>query len=361
MPPSISVVVCSLNGAARIGRCLDALAAQTLGDRLEVIVVDDGSDDATGDLARAHGATVITHERNLGAPAARNTGLRAASAPVVAFLDDDCEPVPGWSELLLDGYEEQVAGVGGPVLPVTGDGFLARFLERNNRHEPLELELTRGQALPYRFALYLRRQWTAPAPRPRRDVYAFIGGNMSFRRAALLAVGGFDERFRFASEEEDLSRRLRRDHPGRLVFVPEAGVSHRFEPTLRGVLRRSLAYGRGNAMQYRKWPSVRPTLFPWPPLVAALLAAAAWQPATALAAAALPLLLYPAGLRNAVLHGRPEALADPYLQLVQEACENFGFLRGAWAFRRFPRETSEVSGPAAAPSGRPGGKPEPVT
>ncbi|GAA1544819.1 hypothetical protein GCM10009678_29340 [Actinomadura kijaniata] len=347
MPPSLTVVLCSLNGADRIGRTLDALDAQTIRADLEIIVVDDGSADGTGDLARARGLTVLRHERNRGLSAARNTGARAAEAPVVAFLDDDCEPGPRWAELLLAGYGDDVTGVGGPVVPVVaGTGFLARYVERNNRHEPLELELTTSQALPYRFWLYLRDQWRTPRPRPRRDVYSFTGGNMSFRRDALLEVGGFDERFRFGSEEEDLSRRLRRAGHTRLVFDPEASLTHRFAPTPRGLLRRGLAYGRGNAVQYRKWPGVRPTLFPWPVLVLTLLAGSLRVRPLAAVAALLPLVLYPRGLREAVLGRTPEALLDPYLVLAQEASENVGFVRGAWAFRDMPREPRSEPGKA---------------
>ncbi len=121
------------------------------------------------------------------------------------------------------------------------------------------------------------------------------------------------------------------------MFLPEACLSHRFEPTLRSVLRRNVAYGRGNALQYRKWPGVRPTLFPWPVLVAMLLAASIWFWPLAVAAAVSPLLLYPGGLKNGVLRRTPEAFLDPYLQLTQEACENVGFVRGAWTFRRLER------------------------
>ena len=84
----LSVVICSLNGAAGVDRCLHALAAQK-DVELQVIVVDDGSTDDTSGIARERGATVIRHETNRGLAAARNTGIRAASAPVVAFLDDD--------------------------------------------------------------------------------------------------------------------------------------------------------------------------------------------------------------------------------------------------------------------------------
>ncbi len=62
MSPRLSVVICSRDGAAGVGRCLRALAAQTIRPALEVIVVDDGSADGTGDVARGHGAIVLRHE-----------------------------------------------------------------------------------------------------------------------------------------------------------------------------------------------------------------------------------------------------------------------------------------------------------
>jgi GT2 family glycosyltransferase len=271
--------------------------------------------------------------------------MRAAETPIVAFLDDDCEPAPNWAELVLGTYQDDVTGVGGPVIPITGTGFMARYVERNNRHEPLELELTASQALPYRLFLYLGRQWRTPPVKPRRDVYCFTGGNMSFRREALLAVDGFDERFRFGSEEEDLTRRLRRLHRNRMVFVPQAWISHRFEPTVRNVLRRNIAYGKGNGLQYRKWPGVRPTIFPWPLLILCMLVAAIWLWPLAVAAAALPLLLYPRGIKNAISNATIDAFADSYLQLLQEACENIGFLRGAWTYRKLVLEPEH--GPAS--------------
>jgi glycosyltransferase involved in cell wall biosynthesis len=352
MTASLTVVICSLNGADRIERPLNALDAQTIRSELQIIVVDDGSTDRTADIARTRGLTVIRHPENRGLSAARNTGMRAAETSIVAFLDDDCEPVPNWAELVVGGYQDDVTGVGGPVIPISGSGFMARYVERNNRHEPLELELAASQALPYRLFLYLRRQWITPPVKPRRDVYCFTGGNMSFRREALLAVDGFDERFRFGSEEEDLTRRLRRIHRDRMVFVPQAWISHRFEPTVHNVLRRNIAYGKGNGLQYRKWPEVRPTIFPGPLLILCMLVAAIWVWPLAAVAAALPLLLYPRGIKNVVSHATVEALADPYFQLLQEAAENLGFLRGAWAHRK-PAPEPEADGADEA-GGRPG-------
>ena len=105
MSPKLSVVICSLNGAAGVDRCLQALEKQTMSS-LELIVVDDGSTDATSNVGQAHEAIVIRHATNCGLAAARNSGVSAATAPIVAFLDDDCEPDPCWAERLLVAYEE---------------------------------------------------------------------------------------------------------------------------------------------------------------------------------------------------------------------------------------------------------------
>jgi GT2 family glycosyltransferase len=166
-------------------------------------------------------------------------------------------------------------------------------------------------------------------------VYAFAGANMSFRRKTLLDVGQFDERFRFGAEELDVCMRVTHGIPGaRLLFVPDAQIVHHFKPQLRDTLRRSRWYGMGSARLHRKWPSLSPTVFPWPVLVLLLLAAAVWLPALAIAAVAAPLALYPRGLRSAITDRQVAPLLDAYVRLAQETCEDIGIVHGYWRFRR---------------------------
>lgn len=328
----LSVVICSLNGADGVDRCVRALSKQK-DVELQVIVVDDGSSDDTSEVALQHGVTVIRHEVNRGLAAARNTGISAATAPVVAFLDDDCEPEPTWARHLLDAYEDDVTGVGGDVIPCAPPGYMLGYLTRNNPLLPLESSLTRSEALPYRLYLYLLRQWTPLERHDRREVYSLVGANMSFRRS-VLNVENFDERFRFGGEDFDICLRLPRVFPGtRLVLNPAAEVRHHFLPSLRDTLRRSRSYGRGGARIYRKWPSIRPTIFPGPFLMLALLIASAFLPVLLITGLLLPQLLYPLGVRRAVTLRKPACLLDAYVQLAAEAAGNIGYLQGIWQFR----------------------------
>jgi uncharacterized membrane protein/glycosyltransferase involved in cell wall biosynthesis len=348
----LTVVICSLNGETGINRCLDALGKQTFHGRLEVVVVDDGSTDSTSSVARAHGAIVIRHQVNRGLAAARNSGVRAATAPIVAFLDDDCEPEPEWAERLIAGYRDGIIGVGGPVLPSGPDNFIIGYLQRHNPLVPLELNLTKSEKLGYRFSLYLKRQWVAEQADGKRDVYSFVGANMSFRRQAVIDAGWFDERFSFAGEETDLCRRMTRMFPApRLFFTPEARVIHHFKPSLRDTLRRSRAYGLAAARFYRKWPTMCPTFYPWPVLVLALVVSSMAFPLLAVAAVAAPQVLYPAPVRTALSQRRLDCVLDAYIHLARETYGDIGFLHGLWAFRHFvPQPAIESAKSLSAPA-----------
>jgi glycosyltransferase involved in cell wall biosynthesis len=96
---SVSVIVPARDAAATIGATLAGLAAQERKPD-EVIVVDDGSTDATADMARAAGARVLASDGS-GPGAARNAGAAVATGDVLAFLDADCDPQPAWLRAAL--------------------------------------------------------------------------------------------------------------------------------------------------------------------------------------------------------------------------------------------------------------------
>src|SRR4051794_10649408 len=103
-----------------IGRTVAAAVAQEFDGEFEVVVVDDGSRDATAIAAREAGARVVSNASALGPADARNAGVAATDAPLIAFTDADCVPAPGWLRAgvaavaesgLVQGRVEPEAGV----------------------------------------------------------------------------------------------------------------------------------------------------------------------------------------------------------------------------------------------------------
>ena len=333
--PRISVVVCTLNGAKRLQRCLAAARRQSLGERLQLIVVDDGSTDNSAEVAVAYDAEVIRHAANRGVAAARNSGIAAARAPIVAFLDDDCEADPKWAARLLGGFDDGVVGVGGLTLPTSSGGYFGGYLERNNHLAPLEMELASNASITYRFARYLLRNARA-APSDERDVYAFGAANAAFRVAVVRQLGGFDERLR-SNEDLDLCLRIGDEYlPGALRFEPSAIVRHHFNTDPRTLLRRCRSYGMGEARLYRKRRDLPPTVFPFPMLIVGLLAWSRGKPVRLAAALILPQLLFSVGCRNAFRRRSLAPLLDCYMKLAEEANLNLGFAVGLWRSRNRP-------------------------
>lgn len=107
MPPTISVIIPAYNRSATIARAVESALAQTFQD-LEVIVVDDGSSDPTRDIVQGipdERLKLIYHETNLGAAAARNTGMKASQAKYIAWLDSDDEWLPEKLQTQLDALQ----------------------------------------------------------------------------------------------------------------------------------------------------------------------------------------------------------------------------------------------------------------
>ena len=124
----IAVVVPAHDAQDTIDATLTALAAQDLDRPFELIVVDDRSRDETAAIAARHGARVVELTDQGGPGAARNAGVTATDAEVIAFTDADCEPAPAW---LREGIAAIDAGadlVTGPIEPVSPPGPFDRTL-----------------------------------------------------------------------------------------------------------------------------------------------------------------------------------------------------------------------------------------
>src|SRR5262249_55847699 len=142
--PRMSVVLCSYNGERYIDETLSTLAHLDYPD-YEVIVVDDGSTDATAEIAARHPVRLIRTE-NRGLSAARNTGLSAATGDIVAFIDDDAYPDRDWlKRLALSFLDQKYMGVGGPNIPPPDDSLVAQCVA-HAPGGPIHVLLSDGEA-----------------------------------------------------------------------------------------------------------------------------------------------------------------------------------------------------------------------
>jgi len=213
-------------------------------------------------------------------------------------------------------------------------------------------ELLASTALHYRLRLYARRTLLGGRELP-DELYSVVGANMAFRRGLIYELGGFDEAFRFGAEEEDLCRRAHaRDGGARLRYVHSARVVHWFRDDVGDIIRRSRAYGRGNARRVLKHPDSRLIVFPSPVLTLAMTAVAAIVRSRKLGgvAAAAPLLLYPRWVAHVTEMRSAQPITYPYLQTAQELAVMVGEIDGLRAgYQQVPsRHLSDASSFASA-------------
>lgn len=196
------------------GRYLDAtLAALSSQSRTpdEVIVINDGSTDDSAEVAVRFAARLVTHERNLGLAAARNTARRVASGDVLLGLDVDAVPSPDYVERVMEHFEAD-AGLA---------GLCGRLIEAHSVTLP---DRWRQVHMP-------QHHGDHPLSNPR----ICFGSVSSFRVAAIDAIGGWSSRFRTNHEDVDLSRRLRANDL-RTAYDPMCIARHQRRDTADSVL-----------------------------------------------------------------------------------------------------------------------------
>lgn len=231
MAPRISVVILTDKRPQHLLRCLTAVLSQRFEpDAFEVIVVDDGHDDATRHLVDSlrEGAPLAAELRYLrpasgrGPALARNVGWRAARGELIAFTDDDAVPAPTWlaeGERAMRIHHDWVAMCGRVSVPLRG--------EATDHARNTAAQLARAE---------------------------FVTANVFVRHWALVRVNGFDERFAHPGHEDaDLQFRL-------MTQVGQVGRSSRAEvvhPVRAAPWGLSLASQRStfyDALLYKKHP-----------------------------------------------------------------------------------------------------------
>ncbi len=236
----VSVVIPTYHRPDLLARCLAALAHQDFPrDAWEVLIADDAASPTTRVQVEAAQPTLhpvpvryLPITATQGPAAARNAGWRAATGAIIAFTDDDCVPDPGWLSAGVRAFDApEVDAIGGRIIvPLPPD--------------PTDYERDAAGLTHAEFAT----------------------ANAWCRREALVAVGGFDQRFTAAwREDSDLQFALLT--AGRVVrSAPDAVVVHPVRPGRWGVSLSQQRKARFEALLYRNFPNFyRSRISRWPP------------------------------------------------------------------------------------------------
>ena len=215
--PVISVLIPAHNEEHFIGRCIaSVIATGWPTDRLEILVVDHQSTDATAAIARAAGARVISADRGMKIGAVRNVGLTAAHGEFVAFVDADCTVPRTWLRSAIDilSSDSRVGAVGGGPALAPEDGT---WIERC-------LAPTRGPSGIV------------------REVGSLVTYSFIAKTKLLRDLGNFNETV-LSGEDDDMSNRIRK-HGLLLIATSDCRVVHHgFAHTLAQVVRKEIWHG----------------------------------------------------------------------------------------------------------------------
>jgi glycosyltransferase involved in cell wall biosynthesis len=231
--PKLSIILPTYNRAASLKRAIAALLRQAADpSSYEILVVDNNSNDGTPDaVGTFEDARIrLVHETRQGLSFARNAGLDAARAPLVAFTDDDVEAAPDWAETILSSLEASpdADGVGGRVLPAW--------------ESPCPAWLTREHWAP----LALQDHGDERRTFNRETPLGLVGANIAFRREVFDRIGRFSPAVQRvkdgvgSTEDHELLARLYAAG-GSMVYQPRMLVMARVQPE------------RCNRAYHRRW------------------------------------------------------------------------------------------------------------
>jgi glycosyltransferase involved in cell wall biosynthesis len=223
-----SVVVATYNGSRTLKSCLESLGQLNYPD-YEVIVVDDGSEDAVPEVVKDFPAIRYVRQTHQGLSTARNTGIHAATGEVIAFTDDDCRADEDWLYYLVDDLlRGDFSGIGGHnLLPLEDSNVAAAVLISPGGPAHVMLTDRLAEHIP--------------------------GCNMAYYKWALQQIGCFDHTYWKAGDDVDVCWRLQ-DSGLKIGFSHGGFVWHYRRSTVQAYLKQQAGYGEAEALLMAKHP-----------------------------------------------------------------------------------------------------------
>jgi len=209
----ISVIIPVYNGEKHIITLLNSLRSQKTEKQYEIIVVDNGSDDNTADLAKRNGAKVVYKEKGYHISSVRNEGAKHAHGEIIAFIDADCEAPNDW---LIRGY--------------------------NTLKDSDDIGIIGGQYMCPNKSTWVQRAWDSVRLRGIHGVNFVTSGDLFIKRDVFNKYEGFNEKLE-TGEDYDLCLRVSQRY--RVVSDDRLNVVHYGDPaTLRQKLIKEMWYGK---------------------------------------------------------------------------------------------------------------------
>ena len=232
--PDVSIVIPVMNRADELRRCLTSLTRLSYPqEKIQIIVVDDGSRDDSPLVARQFGALLVpSGGTGRGPAAARNVGASVASGEILAFIDSDCTASETWLRELIPAFTNpDLAAVGGQV-----DGMCTESAV--DRYEAVMSSLSLGS-----------RERTGNSG---SDTFYLPSCNLLVRRSAFRSAGGFNDTMH-VGEDVDLTWRLR-DRGWTICYMPAGNILHEHRSSIRSFMSRRFDYGTSEGMLQRLHP-----------------------------------------------------------------------------------------------------------
>jgi glycosyltransferase involved in cell wall biosynthesis len=262
MEPSIAVVIPTCNRGSLIEGTLRSIQSSTIQD-FEVFVVDQSDDKVTANVVEQFsindGRFSLLYSPIKGADIARNMGIKASSAPIIALIDDDCRVTENWLEALLAEYNTHpnVDSIFGKIVP----GEVPNSYRTKEKYSEIKRLL---QILPMAKKDGLEREYFKD---DRLNLGFGHGANMSFRRSTFQKFGLFDEYLGAGKplrswEERDMGYRILANG-GMILFSPKVIIYHDHWREWKSVRRayRNYAIGTGAAVgkyiRMGDWASIK--------------------------------------------------------------------------------------------------------
>jgi hypothetical protein len=245
----ISVIVVNWNTRDLLGQCLESVYRTIRGLPFEVLVVDNASADGSAAMVRDRypGARVIQNAENRGFAAANNQALRIMTGRYALLLNSDAVLTDGAAAALHRFMEDH------PAAAMAGGQLLNADGSKQNAIAAFPTLITLVTNAPLMEWLFPRRYPSKRYPhREPVEIDSAVGACLMVRKAAIDAVGMFDERYFFFFEETDWAYRMRRAG-WKVYHVPEARIFHYQGQSIGRNVRSRIAFYRSRYQFFEKW------------------------------------------------------------------------------------------------------------